>query len=131
VVGKWSCSKQSIGGWFMVSRLSIPFYKKLFPLLIDISDYAIGFNLILCYYGLGDREKMKKTFQKLLSIDLGIDDEDKYTATQVSMPTVYSYFKKRLPCTYSRINASFIMYTPLKYQDSPLLLLRLIIIIIN
>ncbi|XP_071337682.1 intraflagellar transport protein 88 homolog isoform X2 [Trachinotus anak] len=37
-----------------------------------------GFNLILCYYAIGDRERMKKAFQKLISVPLGIDDEDKY-----------------------------------------------------
>ncbi|KAM3607785.1 uncharacterized protein V6R79_013939 [Siganus canaliculatus] len=37
-----------------------------------------GFNLILCYYAIGDRERMKTAFQKLISVPLGIDDEDKY-----------------------------------------------------
>jgi len=32
---------------------------------------------------LKDKEKMKKTFQKLLSVSLGFDDEDKYTLTGV------------------------------------------------
>lgn len=32
------------------------------------SDYSAGFNLILCYYALGDKEKMKRSFQKLLNI---------------------------------------------------------------
>ncbi|XP_074642143.1 intraflagellar transport protein 88 homolog [Tubulanus polymorphus] len=41
-------------------------------------NFKTGFNLILCYYALGDREKMKKAFQKLLMVDLHIDDEDKY-----------------------------------------------------
>ncbi|KAL2081102.1 hypothetical protein ACEWY4_022955 [Coilia grayii] len=39
-----------------------------------------GFNLILCYYAIGDRERMKKSFQKLISVPLGIDDDDKYIA---------------------------------------------------
>lgn len=42
-----------------------------------------GFNLLLCHYALGDKEKMKKTFQKLLTVSLGFDDEDKYTLTGV------------------------------------------------
>ncbi|XP_036065716.1 intraflagellar transport protein 88 homolog isoform X2 [Oryzias melastigma] len=37
-----------------------------------------GFNLTLCNYATGDRERMKKAFQKLISVPLGIDDEDKY-----------------------------------------------------
>uniref|UniRef100_A0A6Q2ZJ78 Intraflagellar transport protein 88 homolog n=1 Tax=Esox lucius TaxID=8010 RepID=A0A6Q2ZJ78_ESOLU len=37
-----------------------------------------GFNLILCYYAIGDRDRMKKAFQKLICVPLGIDEEDKY-----------------------------------------------------
>ncbi|KAI0213548.1 Intraflagellar transport 88 [Lamellibrachia satsuma] len=47
-------------------------------IMAEEPDFQTGFNLILCYYALGDRDKMKRTFQKLLSIDLKIDDEDKY-----------------------------------------------------
>ena len=48
-----------------------------------------GFNLLLCYYALGDKEKMKKTFQKLLTVSLGFDDEDKYTLTGVRKTQVH------------------------------------------
>ncbi|XP_038059049.1 intraflagellar transport protein 88 homolog isoform X2 [Patiria miniata] len=41
-------------------------------------DYETAFNLLLCYYATGDRDKMKKTFQQLLGVDLNLDDEDKY-----------------------------------------------------
>nr|XP_020657707.1 intraflagellar transport protein 88 homolog isoform X2 [Pogona vitticeps] len=37
-----------------------------------------GFNLILCYFATGDREQMKKAFQKLIAVPLEIDDDDKY-----------------------------------------------------
>ncbi|KAM6179582.1 intraflagellar transport protein 88 homolog isoform 8-T8 [Erethizon dorsatum] len=37
-----------------------------------------GFNLILSYFAIGDREKMKKAFQKLIAVPLEIDDDDKY-----------------------------------------------------
>ncbi|XP_061923411.1 intraflagellar transport protein 88 homolog [Entelurus aequoreus] len=37
-----------------------------------------GYNLILCYYASRDGEGMKIAFQKLLSVPLGIDDDDKY-----------------------------------------------------
>lgn len=43
----------------------------------------LAVNLILCYYALGDREKMKKTFQKMLQIELDIDDEEKYSSNGV------------------------------------------------
>ncbi|XP_065057335.1 intraflagellar transport protein 88 homolog isoform X2 [Rhopilema esculentum] len=36
------------------------------------------FNLLLCYYAMGDREKMKKTFQRLVQITVGPEDEEKY-----------------------------------------------------
>ncbi|XP_060764388.1 intraflagellar transport protein 88 homolog isoform X2 [Neoarius graeffei] len=37
-----------------------------------------GFNLILCYYAIGDRKMMKKSFQRLICVPLGIDEEEKY-----------------------------------------------------
>uniref|UniRef100_A0AC11ENK5 Intraflagellar transport 88 n=1 Tax=Ovis aries TaxID=9940 RepID=A0AC11ENK5_SHEEP len=37
-----------------------------------------GFNLILSYFAIGDREKMKKSFQKLIAVPLEIDEDDKY-----------------------------------------------------
>ncbi|XP_008106195.1 intraflagellar transport protein 88 homolog isoform X2 [Anolis carolinensis] len=37
-----------------------------------------GFNLILCYFATGDRDQMKKAFQKLIAVPLDIDDDDKY-----------------------------------------------------
>uniref|UniRef100_A0A674MDW3 Intraflagellar transport 88 homolog n=1 Tax=Takifugu rubripes TaxID=31033 RepID=A0A674MDW3_TAKRU len=36
-----------------------------------------GYNLVLCYYAIGDKERMKKGFQKLISVPLSFD-EDKY-----------------------------------------------------
>merc|ERR1719502_2614645 len=44
-------------------------------------DVLTGFNLILCYYALGDAEKMRQNFSKLLSIQIqgmenADDDED-------------------------------------------------------
>ena len=44
-------------------------------------DFQSGLNLILCYFALGDKEKMSKSFTKLLTVNLGIEDEDKYTAS--------------------------------------------------
>nr|XP_057939067.1 intraflagellar transport protein 88 homolog isoform X2 [Doryrhamphus excisus] len=37
-----------------------------------------GYNLVLCYYATRDGDGMKNAFQKLLSVPLGIDDDDKY-----------------------------------------------------
>ncbi|MBZ3885740.1 Intraflagellar transport protein 88-like protein [Sciurus carolinensis] len=44
-----------------------------------------GFNLILSYFAIGDREKMKKAFQKLIAVPLEIDEDDKYISPSVSM----------------------------------------------
>merc|ERR1719414_1487446 len=35
-------------------------------------------NLILCHYALDDRDNMKSAFQKMITVNIGIDDEDKY-----------------------------------------------------
>merc|ERR1719230_1630791 len=41
------------------------------------ADLQTGFNLLLCYYALGDKERMKKGFTRLLSVrQPGVDDED-------------------------------------------------------
>ncbi|XP_031439050.1 intraflagellar transport protein 88 homolog isoform X6 [Clupea harengus] len=47
-------------------------------IMSECPNIKSGFNLILCYYAIGDRDRMKKSFQKLISAPLGIDDEDKY-----------------------------------------------------
>jgi len=40
-------------------------------------DFMTGFNLILCYYALGDKDKMKSGFLKLLNIEqVGLEDFD-------------------------------------------------------
>ncbi|XP_028289429.1 intraflagellar transport protein 88 homolog isoform X2 [Parambassis ranga] len=47
-------------------------------IMSESPNIKTGFNLILCYYAIGDKERMKKAFQKLIAIPLGIDEEDKY-----------------------------------------------------
>ena len=41
-------------------------------------DFKTGFHLVLCYYAMADREKMKRGFQQLVDIPLDAEDEDKY-----------------------------------------------------
>lgn len=62
----------------------------IIPIILELQLYMCtfvysptGFNSLLCHYALGDKEKMKKTFLKLLTVSLGFDDEDKYTLTGV------------------------------------------------
>lgn len=52
-------------------------------IMSESPNIRTGFNLILCYYAIGDRERMKKAFQKLITVPLGIDDEDKYIPSNV------------------------------------------------
>ncbi|KAL8578100.1 Intraflagellar transport protein 88 [Nucella lapillus] len=47
-------------------------------IMSESPNFKTGFNLLLCYFALGDRSKMHSAFQKLLTVDLKTDDEDKY-----------------------------------------------------
>ncbi|XP_078259209.1 intraflagellar transport protein 88 homolog [Rhinoraja longicauda] len=47
-------------------------------IMSESPNLKTSFNLILCYFAIGDREKMKKSFQKLIMVPLGIDEDDKY-----------------------------------------------------
>lgn len=47
-------------------------------IMSECPNIKAGYNLILCYYATGDRERMKMAFQKLISVPLNIDNEDKY-----------------------------------------------------
>jgi hypothetical protein len=46
--------------------------------------------MILCYYALGEKDKMKRGFQMLLECPLNIDDDEKYSATSVSTKNIRS-----------------------------------------
>ena len=50
-------------------------YEMIFK---ERPDLKTGFNLLLCYYALGDRAKMKQCFMDLLKIPLRIPDDDEY-----------------------------------------------------
>ncbi|KAJ3601457.1 hypothetical protein NHX12_032425 [Muraenolepis orangiensis] len=50
-------------------------------IMSESPNVRTGFNLVLCYYATGDRDRMKKAFQKLVAVPLGIGDEDKYIPT--------------------------------------------------
>ena len=49
-----------------------------------IFNIHTALNLMVCYYAISDREKLKKTFQRTLQISTGIGDEDRYYPTVVS-----------------------------------------------
>ncbi|XP_030613371.1 intraflagellar transport protein 88 homolog isoform X3 [Archocentrus centrarchus] len=50
-------------------------------IMSESPNIKTGYNLTLCYYAVGDKERMKKAFQKLISVPLGFDDEDKYISS--------------------------------------------------
>ena len=48
---------------------AIPSYETIMG---GSPDFQTGFNLILCYFALGDADKMKRGFSKLLSIPIQV-----------------------------------------------------------
>lgn len=53
---------------------AVPSYETIMG---GSADFQTGFNLILCYLALGDAEKMKRGFSKLLTIPIaGMVDEE-------------------------------------------------------
>ena len=80
---------QNIGVVFVKMGQYNDAITSLEHVMTEEPDFKTGFNLILCYYALGDQDKMKKSFQKLLTVDLKIDDDDKYMANTVSVVNVY------------------------------------------
>jgi intraflagellar transport protein 88 len=49
---------------------AIPSYETIMG---GSPDFQTGFNLILCYFALGDADKMKRGFSKLLSIPIQVN----------------------------------------------------------
>merc|ERR1719262_974130 len=51
-------------------------------------DFMTGFNLVLCYYALGDKDKMKSGFLKLLNIEqVGLEDFDEEEMDLLDSPS--------------------------------------------
>ena len=46
-------------------------------------NFKTGLDLVTAYYALGDKEKMKKGFMRMLECQLDIDDDEKYTSSSV------------------------------------------------
>ena len=54
----------------------------------DTPDFDVGFNLIVCLYALGDKEKMRTWFERLLMIDIpGVDEEEQEELMQLQNKT--------------------------------------------
>ncbi|XP_034042049.1 intraflagellar transport protein 88 homolog isoform X1 [Thalassophryne amazonica] len=44
-------------------------------IMSESPNIKTGYNLVVCCYALGEKERMKKAFQRLISVPLGIDEE--------------------------------------------------------
>ena len=54
----------------------------------DTPDFDVGFNLIVCLYALGERDKMRTWFERLLMIDIpGVDEEEQEELLQLQNKT--------------------------------------------
>lgn len=80
---------QNIGVAFIRMGQYSDAITSLEHIMSESPNIKTGFNLILCYYAIGDRERMKKSFQKLICVPLGIDEEDKYIPPNVSSACYY------------------------------------------
>ncbi|XP_073469560.1 intraflagellar transport protein 88 homolog isoform X3 [Aquarana catesbeiana] len=69
---------QNIGVTFIKTGQYTDAITSFEHIMSESPNVKAGYNLILCYFAIGDRDKMKKAFQKLIAAPLGIDDEDKY-----------------------------------------------------
>lgn len=76
-------------------------------IMSESPNIKTGFNLILCYFAIGDRDKMKKAFQKLICVPLGIDEDDKYIPPNVSKPSEAGYFTAGTNMTFSCLDIQF------------------------
>ncbi|XP_029458377.1 intraflagellar transport protein 88 homolog [Rhinatrema bivittatum] len=72
---------QNIGVAFVKTGQYSDAINSFEHIMSESPNVKAGFNLILCYFAIGDREKMKKAFQKLISVPLGLDDDDKYISS--------------------------------------------------
>ncbi|KAJ1113787.1 hypothetical protein NDU88_002029 [Pleurodeles waltl] len=71
---------QNIGVTFVKTGQYSDAITSFEHIMSESPNLKAGFNLILCYFAVGDRDKMKKAFQKLIAVPLGIDEDDKYIA---------------------------------------------------
>jgi len=61
----------------LLSRWLLDIHSTLMTSIISTVSLT-ALNLMLCYYAVSDREKLKKCFHRMLQIGTGISDEDRY-----------------------------------------------------
>lgn len=83
---------QNIGVAFIETGRYIDAIHSFEHIMSMSPNLKAGYNLILCYFATGDREQMKKAFQKLIAVPLEVDDDDKYISTNVSLNKISYVF---------------------------------------
>ncbi|KAM9247798.1 intraflagellar transport protein 88 homolog isoform 3-T3 [Leptosomus discolor] len=71
---------QNIGVAFIKTGQYVDASSSFEHIMSMAPNLKAGFNLILCYFAIGNGEQMKKAFQKLIAVPLEVDYDDKYTS---------------------------------------------------
>lgn len=69
---------QNIGVAFINTGQYVDAISSFEHIMSTSPNLKAGFNLILCYFAIGNSEQMKETFQKLIAVPLEVDYDDKY-----------------------------------------------------
>ncbi|KAM6145789.1 intraflagellar transport protein 88 homolog isoform 4-T4 [Phoenicopterus ruber ruber] len=69
---------QNIGVAFIKTGQYFDAISSFEHIMSTSPNLKAGFNLILCYFAIGNGEQMKKAFQKLIAVPLEVDYDDKY-----------------------------------------------------
>lgn len=82
-------------------------------------DFQAAFNLIVCYFALEDKEKMKKGFTQLLSIEIpGLeDDEDAEPNADFANDAINVYLKEKRSRAYKYITDAAKLIAPVIESD--------------
>lgn len=72
-----------------------------FELIMSMSpNLKTGFNLILCYFAIGNCEQMKKAFQKLIAVPCEVNYDDKYISPNVSLNKINYVSLNKTDCVF-------------------------------
>ena len=93
----------------------------------DQPEFDIGFNLIVCLHALGEKEKMRTWFEKLLMIEIpGIDEEEQEELIQLQkkeekqvgdLDPLKEYLKQKKKDALSYVSKSAKLVAPFIERD--------------
>ncbi|KAJ7395131.1 Intraflagellar transport protein 88 like protein [Pitangus sulphuratus] len=78
---------ENIGVAFIKTGQFIDAVSSFEDIMSISPNLKAGFNLILCYFAIGDGEQMKKAFKKLIAVPLEVDFDDKYISLNDDLHT--------------------------------------------